>query len=109
MRHLLLLTAALSLAACSHPVTVIGRDGTAGVGTATRGFGSGSMNLAMSGEAYAGKWTGVTSGINTIGTALLVSDKGSRLRCSFEYGGMTDAGFGSCKDGQDRSYDLQIE
>ncbi len=109
MRHLLLLTAALSLSACSHTITMLGRDGTSGTGTATRGIGTGTMNVAMGGESYAGKWTAVSAGMNSTGTALLVSDKGSRLRCSFEYGGMTDAGFGSCKDGQDRAYDLQIE
>lgn len=103
-----LLIAMLGLAACVHTVMVVGRDGTQGAGTATVGVGSGTVELAMSGESYRGGWAAVSAGVNAAGTVLLKSSNGSRLRCAFEYGGWTDAGFGTCEDEGGRKYDLQI-
>ncbi len=110
--RLVLLPLLLILSACGHDVTVIGRDGTRGHGTATSGVGAGTVNLVMGGETYQGRWTAVDAGSlsgTSIGTVLASSDKGSRLRCSFTYGGFTFAGFGTCQDAAGRDYDMQIE
>lgn len=105
-----LLCALLALAGCGHTLTVAGRDGTVGTGTATSGVGSGTVDVEMAGERYLGHWAAVNDGgfSPSAGTVLAVSDRGSRLRCRFTYGGMTGAGFGTCQDGAGRDYDLQI-
>ncbi len=108
----LLLIGLLTMTACGHTITVIGRDGTHGTGTAISGVGAGTVDLAMNGERYRGDWTAVNTSSfssNSIGRVLMQSDKGNRLRCEFTYGGFTSSGFGTCKDGTDRDYDMQIQ
>lgn len=113
MRHIFLILV-LCLTGCSHglafvhSLTLVGRNGTRGSGTATMGVGTGTVEVAIAGETYRGQWTAVSAGANSVGTVLAQSDQGGRLRCEFTYGGWTDAGFGTCRDAAGLDYDMQI-
>lgn len=132
MRHplpLACLAVTLLTAGCSHRLTLQAPDGTAGTGSASRGFGAGSLEVVLDGRRYEGRWTAATEGAVAFGTllagsrmavgsgvtaggsrglALLRSAEGGTLRCEFVYSGMSSAGFGVCEDGQGKRYDLMI-
>jgi hypothetical protein len=124
------LVAALLLTGCGHRLTVQARDGSGGTGTATRGIGSGSIEVTINGKVYEGRWTAATAGGVGFGTlltgsggvataqtmsvggssglALLRSADGGTLRCEFVYSGMSGAGYGGCEDQAGKRYDLMI-
>ncbi|SDB15251.1 hypothetical protein SAMN02927895_00521 [Belnapia rosea] len=129
MRFLIILATAFVLSGCSHRLTLQARDGSGGVGTASRGAGSGSIEVTLNGKRYEGRWTAATEGSVGFGTllagrraasgsvisaggssgmALLRSADGGALRCEFIYSGMSGAGYGACEDGEGRRYDLLI-
>ncbi|MEJ1936227.1 hypothetical protein WDZ92_39045 [Nostoc sp. NIES-2111] len=114
---------------CAHRLTIQAPDGSGGEGSASRGTGSGSIEMVVDGKRYVGRWTAATEGgvgfgtllsgsrmatANTItvggsrGIALLRSPEGGTLRCEFVYSGLSAAGFGVCQDGNGKTYDLMI-
>ena len=106
--HRLVLAALLTLSACGHSLTLLGKDGGVGNGTASSGIGAGTVKLSLGGEIYSGQWTATDTGMNSEGMMLARAESGKHLRCLFTYGGLTFAGFGSCKDAADKAYALQI-
>ena len=114
---------------CAHRLTVQAPDGSGGEGTASRGAGSGSIEMVVDGKRFVGRWTAATDGAVGFGTllsgsrmatassitaggsrgiALLRSPEGGTLRCEFIYSGISAAGFGVCQDGNGKTYDLMI-
>lgn len=117
------------LSGCAHRLTIQAPDGSGGEGQASRGAGSGAIELAIDGRRYVGRWTAATEGAVGFGTllagsrmasassiavggsrglALLRSPEGGTLRCEFIYSGLSGAGFGACQDGAGKIYDLMI-
>jgi hypothetical protein len=129
MRRAIALLAVALLSGCAHRLTIQAPDGSGGEGQASRGAGSGSMELFIDGKRYVGRWTAATEGGVGFGTllagsrmatastvavggsrglALLRSPEGGTLRCEFVYSGLSAAGYGVCQDGTGKTFDLMI-
>jgi hypothetical protein len=94
------------LVACSHDLTLIGRDqGQKGTGTAT-GLQSGTLTVSLNDKTYMGDWVSAMAGISGQGSALLRAEDGSRLHCEFTADHFF--GYGTCEDDKKKIYDLQI-
>lgn len=129
IRLAVVLLAATALSGCAHRLTIQSPDGSGGEGSASRGTGSGAIELTVDGKRYVGRWTAATEGAVGFGTllsgsrmatgssvsvggsrglALLRSPEGGTLRCEFVYSGMSAAGFGACQDSTGKTFDLMI-
>jgi hypothetical protein len=106
----------------AHTITLMSRtDGTMGTGNSS-GFGySGDISITIPPRVYRGRWVAASEGSTTdfgtvpfltatttggsSGNALLRSDDGGTLRCTFRF---NKVGIGVCQDGDGKIYDTQI-
>lgn len=121
----------LALAACTHNLMLMSREGSGtGQGVAHGSGGKGDLTIDLEGKHYTGRWIAVSGGSygllqtygahpttgtaigasgQSTGNALLKSDDGSGLRCEFQFSGWSNTGFGVCQTDSGHLYDLQID
>ncbi|MGH1330853.1 MAG: hypothetical protein ACRBBK_08225 [Paracoccaceae bacterium] len=130
------LAACLLLTACSAPaLTLMSRStGQMGTGAIEKGTlaKAGGLTIAFKNETYQGQWLpvrnpgafdfglidlgkptrgnfgAISQSDSGFGTALLRSNKGSSMRCEFNYNAMSNSAVGICeKNGTGEVFDLQ--
>ena len=97
-----------------------------GTGRASGVGGSGVVEVHLNGKTYKGEWVNAQGGSvafgsfgrvpvsgyavngSSTGSALLRADDGGTLRCRFNFGAMSQAGYGECQDETGKDYALQI-